>query len=90
MKIKTVSVTYDRKINLGDFNSATVGVTLWADVDEGESTHKVMTELWEMATNNVRAKAELFMKKNEAQVKEIFLGLPAEYQKEIEPCPSSN
>lgn len=38
MKVKTVSVTYDRKFNLGDYNSASVGVTLWADV-EGDDDH---------------------------------------------------
>lgn len=37
MQLKTVSVTYGRKINLGDYNSATVDCTLWADLDEGEA-----------------------------------------------------
>jgi len=34
--VKTVSVNYERKLNLGDYNSATVGCTVWADVKEEE------------------------------------------------------
>ena len=76
--VKTVSVTYDRKINLGDFNSATVGITLWADIDEHDDMAQVMSGLWQMATNNVRAKAQTFQRNVEAQAEEIYLGLPVE------------
>jgi hypothetical protein len=76
--VKTVSVTYDRKINLGDFNSATVGITLWADIDEDDDMAQVMSGLWQMATNNVRAKAQTFQRNVEAQAEEIYLGLPVE------------
>ena len=31
--VKTVSVHYGRKQNLGDFNSANVECTVWADVE---------------------------------------------------------
>ncbi len=31
-QIKTVSVTYGRKANLGDYNSADVECSVWADV----------------------------------------------------------
>jgi len=33
MRIKTVSVVYERKFNMGDYQSLNVGVTLWADLD---------------------------------------------------------
>jgi hypothetical protein len=75
-RVKTVSVTYDRKINLGDFNSATVGITIWADVEETDDVAQVMGGLWDMATNNVRAKAQTFKCNVEAQAEEIYLGLP--------------
>jgi len=78
--VKTVSVQYERKLNLGDFNSATVGITLWADIDEGENLDTAMRNLWEMATNNVKAKAQTFKVQTEAQAKEIYLGLPVELQ----------
>lgn len=81
--VKTVSVTYGRKINLGDFNSATVDCTIWADVDEGEELNAAMSALWTMAKENVKAQVLPLKGKQEAQVKEIFLGLPVETQKEI-------
>lgn len=82
-QIKTVSVTYGRKFNLGDFNSATVECSLWADVAEGEDTNVAMHQLWEMATANVKAKADVITRKIEAQAQEVFLGLPVETQQEI-------
>ena len=75
-KVKTVSVTYDRKINLGDYNSATVGITVWADIDEGEDLDAAMRALWTMATDNVKAKAETFKQKIAAESVDLFLGLP--------------
>ena len=39
MTIKTVSVGYTRKLNLGDFNSAELACTLWADSDKKNGEH---------------------------------------------------
>ena len=74
--VKTVSVTYDRKINLGDFNSAAVGITIWADVEDGADLNTEMHALWEMATANVKAKAATFKQNISAEAAELFLGLP--------------
>jgi hypothetical protein len=78
--IKTVSVNYERKINLGDFNSATIGCTLWADVREEEDLNQVMQDLWDCAKANVKAQAVPLVQKNGAalSIKEAFLGLPIE------------
>jgi hypothetical protein len=54
VKVKTVSITYERKINLGDYNSATIGLTLWADVDEDEAHDQVVTELQRQARELAR------------------------------------
>jgi len=80
MKIKTVSVTYERKLNLGDYNSANVGCTFWADVDEDESLDEAMHAAWAMAKANVKAQLVPLTAKNAANVQEIFLGLPKELQ----------
>ena len=82
-QIKTVSVTYGRKINLGDFNSATIECTLWAGLKEGEDTDSAMHQLWDMATSNVQAKAGVVTRKLEAKFEEVFLGLPVETQEDI-------
>jgi len=76
MKIKTVSVTYGRKLNLGDFCSAHVEATIWADLDEGESEHAVMEGLWGMAKANVKAQLLSLTPNHETQVDKTFLGIP--------------
>lgn len=76
--VKTVSVTYGRKFNLGDFNSATIDCTIWADIEEGEDLNQVMKDLWEMAKNNVKAQSLPLVQKANMKVEEIFLGLPIE------------
>lgn len=80
--VKTVSVNYERKLNLGDYNSATVGCTVWADVKEEEDLDQAMKDLWECAKNNVKAQVLPLDNKNGASLKvqEFFLGLPSELQ----------
>ncbi len=81
--IKTVSVHYERKQNLGDFSSATVGYTIWADVEEGEDLDKVNQALWACAKENVKAQLLPLVKNSgSGKVDEFFLGLPVEINKE--------
>ncbi len=83
MKLKTVSVTYGRKFNLGDYQSATLDVTLWADLDEDDDEGDVMAGLWAMAKNNVKAQAMPILKQQAEQAETILLGLPPELQEKI-------
>jgi len=76
MKIKTVSVVYGRKLNLGDFCSAHVECTLWADLEEGETEHDVMAGLWAMAKANVKAQLAPLTPEIKAQAETAFLGIP--------------
>lgn len=77
-KVKTVSVTYERKQNLGDFSSANVGCTIWADVEDGEDLDQAMHNLWEMAKANVKMQLLPLTKNNggSVNVEKLFLGLP--------------
>lgn len=63
MKPKTVSVVYERKFNLGDYNSIHIGITLWADLDEGENHIDVTKQLQQDARE--LAKAEYLRVKNQ-------------------------
>lgn len=81
--IKTVSVTYERKFNLGDFNSAAIGCTLWADVTEEQDLDAAMSGLWGMAKENVRVQALPLVQKQKAQVENVFLGLPMELREAV-------
>jgi hypothetical protein len=79
--VKTVSVTFERKFNLGDYNSANVGCTLWADVEEDENLDLVMYDLWAMAKDNVKAAAAPYIKNGaNLNIQEAFLGLPSALQ----------
>ena len=73
-KLTEVTVTYGRKMNLGDFNSAHVELTASATLEDGDDVDATMRALWEMVTNNVKAKAAEFYPK--IAVQELFLGLP--------------
>jgi len=79
-QVKTVSVTYERKQNLGDYNSANVGCTVWADVRDDEPLDAAMHGLWDMAKANVKAQLVPLVNKGATNVQEIFLGLPKELQ----------
>jgi hypothetical protein len=83
--VKTVSVHYGRKINLGDYNSANVECTVWADVEPDEDLDAAMHALWSCAKENVKAQLVPLAKKNGAgsiNIKETFLGLPIEARDE--------
>lgn len=58
MRPKMISVTYGRKFNLGDYNSAEIAVTLWADLDqdgpEPEDAEIALRELQAMARDAVK------------------------------------
>lgn len=83
MKLKTVSVTYGRKFNLGDYNSATIDCTMWADLDDGDDESAVMGALWAMAKNNVKAQSLPILKQQQDAAEQILLGLPPELQEKI-------
>lgn len=54
MRIRTVSVTYGRKLNLGNYNSANISLTLWADIDATEDPSEVTPRLQEGCRQFVR------------------------------------
>lgn len=81
-KVKTVSVHYGRKVNLGDYNSANVECTVWADVEEGDDLDAAMRGLWAMAKENVKAQIAPLSKEakgaGSGNAQEYFLGIPLE------------
>jgi hypothetical protein len=75
MKIKTISITYERKFNLGDYNSATCGCTAWADIADDEPVEPALTELREVCRESVRTQAApLLGKQPNARTLETFAG----------------
>jgi hypothetical protein len=75
VQIKALEVTYDRKFNLGSFESLHVSVTIWARtrVPDGQSfdLHDAKRRLRDMARTNARAQFLRVKEKGEP----LFLGL---------------
>lgn len=79
MKLDKVTISYSRKINLGDFNSADFSCMLTAHIEPGDDTDKVMRDLWTMARANIRAVATDVTKKDGGVTyRQTFMGLPIE------------
>ena len=83
MKLTAISGTYGRKINMGDYNSAHVEMTLWADLDEGDDPATAAEALRQMARNNVMAELARLQPSLQAKVQDLFMGLPVEVQAQL-------
>lgn len=64
--LKTVSVTYERKLNLGDYNSATIGVQYWADISDDVDPDVALDAMWEHAKAQLKAQALPLVQKSPA------------------------
>lgn len=83
MKLKTISVTYERKLNMGDYNSVHSGVSLWADLEEGDDEATATEALRSMARNQVMLELSRVEQKLAAKVEGIFAGLPIDVKKQL-------
>ncbi len=68
MKITTVSISYSRKFNLGQYESLDLGCSLWAQVDEEEDPDGVVQFLYHQAKASVKNAAMPVLKASEFQI----------------------
>lgn len=83
MKLTTISATYGRKQNLGDYNSAHVEISLWADLDDGDDEAAAAEALRNMARAQVMLEMVRIVPDIAAKVENIFAGLPTDLQSTI-------
>lgn len=83
MKVKTIAVTYGRKLNLGDYNSAHSELTVWADLEEGDNELEAVLALRQMARNNVMNELGRVDQRLKAKTEDLFMGLPTELQEAV-------
>lgn len=57
MYVKTISALYERKFNLGEYESATFQVATWAEIDRMDNPEQAITELQELCKRQVRKQA---------------------------------
>lgn len=84
MKLKEVTITYGGKLNLGDYNSAHIEMTLTALPEDGETADQVAAALLNTAKVAVRAETRVLYAKRGARVDEIFAGLPVEVKNNLQ------
>ena len=80
VQLKALSASYERKFNLGNFNSLTVAITIWARtrVPEGHAfdLHDAKRRLRGMARTNVRAQLQQEQtRRQQRPANPLFLGL---------------
>lgn len=54
MKVNSVAVCYERKFNLGDYQSLKLECTIWADLEEGDESQQVIQNLQDQARDAVK------------------------------------
>jgi hypothetical protein len=55
MKIDKIAAGYERKFNLGDYNSLSLEVTIWADVEDGDDPQAVIQAVQDKCRDSVKA-----------------------------------
>ncbi|MCC5640984.1 hypothetical protein LC593_35185 [Nostoc sp. CHAB 5844] len=68
MEIKTISVTYQRKFNLGDYESVEIGCSLWGQIDPEEDAEGATEFLFEQAKASVKKAAMPLIKTSAYQM----------------------
>ena len=81
MKVKTISVTYGRKFNLGNYESVELSTTMWADVEDEDAAAVVSAKLWAHAKTEVKREAVPLLEQRKAgnnKHAEKFMGVEVE------------
>lgn len=84
MQVREITATYGGKLNLGDYNSAHVEISLTALLDEGEDASAAAAALFEQAKAAVRAQSAEILKKTRTAATLAFAGLPVDVQQSLE------
>jgi len=80
IRVKTVSVTFERKHNMGNYESATFACTMWADLREDADLATAMNQLWTAVKENVRVQGYPLTKLGKSP-EQSYLGLPMDAPK---------
>jgi len=72
MRIEKVGVHYNRKFNLGNYESADISADIWASCDEGDDIGEVFDTLFEVAKETVKINVPPSYKKHTSNYTESF------------------
>ena len=85
IQVKTISVTYERKMNLQDFNSGTIGCTIWANLDAGVDPQVASRTLFLIAKAQVREQVMPLVAKFRDTLRLVVSHLRKEDQAQFDP-----
>lgn len=83
MILKTISVTYGRKLNMGNYESSNVEMSLWADLEPGDDEAEAAAALRQMARHQVMVELARLQPQLKTKVEGIFMGLPVEVREQL-------
>jgi hypothetical protein len=85
LRITTVSATYGRKVNLGDFNSGHIEVSLWAELEPTDDEAAATLALMEMARHQAMNEIARVTqdKRLSERLQEVLMGLPVELRGQL-------
>jgi hypothetical protein len=84
MRVTEITVTYGGKLNLGDYNSAHVEISLTALLDESDDAQAATAALFEQAKGAVRQQSTDLLKKTRTAATMAFAGLPVDVRENLE------
>ena len=84
MQISEITVTYGGKLNLGDYNSAHVEISITALLDGTDDAQAATADLFEQAKGAVRAQSIELVKKVRTAATQAFAGLPVDVRESLE------
>lgn len=83
MIITKIAVVYGGKLNLGNYESATIELHIEASLDSGDDAAAVEQDLWQRAKESVREQARPLVEARKQSVNAVFAGLPADIKKDL-------
>ena len=84
MQIREITVTYGGKLNLGDYNSAHVEISITGVLNDGEDAADATAALFTQAKVAVRDQAAELQKKVRTAASQAFAGLPVDVRETLE------
>ncbi|MCR4294853.1 MAG: hypothetical protein NUW21_04915 [Elusimicrobia bacterium] len=66
MQVTSITVTYGRKLNLGNYSNANLEITIAANLDDDDTLDGVGAELWRVAKEQIRTQALPLLKQQDA------------------------
>lgn len=67
VNIRTMTVTYSRTFNLGNYNSARLEIAIGADLDPEDNAIEVEALLWQQAKMSLKEQAMPLLRRNDEE-----------------------